>query len=198
MRIAAQETDLCHFDRGITSGAVVRVIHRSCRACPLPKQSATLLAGKGSRWSTGPHMLPGRAMNVWALRNPNGSFRGKFHRHDSYDCQGRRMYEETYADQDDYVLVDLRELSSRQGACQFECCFQGLADAAAVAGSYLGGTAAPSPPRWRTALCHRLAASPLDKRSCSGTCPPPRRRPARSSTDAVPIRQEVRSRATHP
>lgn len=49
------------------------------------------------------------------------------------------MYEETYADKDDYVLVDLVELPSRQGACQFECCFQGLTDAAAVVGRYLGG-----------------------------------------------------------
>jgi hypothetical protein len=88
-------------------------------------------------------MLPPSTMQVWALRNPDGSFRGKFHRHDSYDCKGRRMYEETYADKDDYVLVDLRELASRQGACQFECCFQGLTDAGAVAGRYVRGEALP-------------------------------------------------------
>jgi hypothetical protein len=73
---------------------------------------------------------------VWALRNPNGTFRGKFHRQDSYNCRGRRMYEETYADQDDYVLVDILELSMGQQACQFDCCFQGLRDAAAVAARY--------------------------------------------------------------
>jgi hypothetical protein len=87
---------------------------------------------------------------VWALRNPDGSFRGKFHRHDSYDCAGRRMYEEKYADREDYVLVNLRELPGRQGACQFECCFHGLKDAAAVAGNYaesrISVQARPAPP----------------------------------------------------
>lgn len=54
-------------------------------------------------------------MQVWALRNLDGTFRGKLHRHDSYDCKGRRMYEENYADRGDYVLVDLRSLPGRQG-----------------------------------------------------------------------------------
>ena len=75
-------------------------------------------------------------MQVWALRNLDGTFRGKLHRHDSYDCKGRRMYEENYADRGDYVLVDLRSLPGWQGACQFECCFQGLRDAATVAAHY--------------------------------------------------------------
>jgi hypothetical protein len=86
-------------------------------------------------------------MQVWALRNPSGSFRGKFHRHDSYDCAGRRMYEESYPDQEDYVLVDILNLPPRHGACQFECCFRGLPDAAAVAcryGAILGGPPAPA------------------------------------------------------
>lgn len=86
-------------------------------------------------------------MQVWALRNPRGSFRGKFHRHDSYDCAGRRMYEEKYPDQEDYVLVDILGLPPRHGACQFECCFRGLADAAAVASRYgamRGGPPAPA------------------------------------------------------
>lgn len=78
-------------------------------------------------------------MQVRALRNSDGTFRGKFHRHDAYDCAGRRMYEENYVDKDDYVLVDLAELPDHQGACQFECCFKGLADAAAVAGPYAEG-----------------------------------------------------------
>ena len=46
------------------------------------------------------------------------------------------MYEENYADRGDYVLVDLRRLPDRQGACQFDCCFQGLRDAAMVAAHY--------------------------------------------------------------
>jgi hypothetical protein len=86
-------------------------------------------------------------MQVWALRNPDGTFRGKFHRHDSYDCAGRRMYEENYAEKDDYVLVDLAELPGRHGACQFECCFKGQADAAAVADRYLGRGAEQRTPR---------------------------------------------------
>ena len=42
------------------------------------------------------------------------------------------MYEESHADQDDYVLVSLADLPDHQGACQFDCCFAGLRDAAAV------------------------------------------------------------------
>jgi hypothetical protein len=75
-------------------------------------------------------------LQVWALRNSDGSFRGKFHRYDSSDCKGRRMYEENYAGRGDYVLIDLRELPGHHGACQFECCFQGLDDATAVADQY--------------------------------------------------------------
>lgn len=86
-------------------------------------------------------------VQVWALRNPDGTFRGKFHRHDSYDCAGRRMYEENYAQKEDYVLVDLAELRGRHGACQFECCFKGHADAAAVANRYLGRGAEQRTPR---------------------------------------------------
>jgi hypothetical protein len=72
-------------------------------------------------------------MRVWVLCNPNGTFRGKFHRHDSYDCAGRRMYEEKYPDQEDYVLFDVLQLPPSQGACQFDCCFHGVPDAAAAA-----------------------------------------------------------------
>jgi hypothetical protein len=93
-------------------------------------------------------------MQVWALRNPNGAFRAKFHRYDSYECAGRRMYEENYPDQEDYVLVDILELPLRQGACQFDCCFHGLPDATAVAARYgalpgrpVAPTLIPSPPQ---------------------------------------------------
>jgi hypothetical protein len=78
-------------------------------------------------------------MRVWVLRNPDGRFRGKFHRHDSHDCRGPRMHEEKHADSDDDVLVDLEELRGSLGACQFECCFAGLPDAAAVAESHRAG-----------------------------------------------------------
>jgi hypothetical protein len=75
-------------------------------------------------------------MQVWVLRNADGSSRGKFHRYDSYNCRGRRMHEEKYADRDDYVLVDIEDLPHHHKACQFECCFQGLPDTAAVAASH--------------------------------------------------------------
>jgi hypothetical protein len=75
-------------------------------------------------------------MQVWVLRNADGSFRGRFHRYDSYDCAGRRMHEEKYADRDDYVLADIDDLPGHHKACQFECCFQGLPDTAAVAATH--------------------------------------------------------------
>jgi hypothetical protein len=75
-------------------------------------------------------------MQAWVLRNANGSFRGKFHRNGSDDCPGRRMYEEKYPDQPDYVLVDIEDLPPYQEACQFECCFQGLPNTDAVAARY--------------------------------------------------------------
>jgi hypothetical protein len=77
-------------------------------------------------------------LQVWALRNSDGSFRGKFHRYDSYSCKGRRTYEENDAGRGDYALIDLRELPGHHGACQLGCCFQGLDDAAAVADQYAG------------------------------------------------------------
>ncbi len=82
-----------------------------------------------------------RPVQVAVLQNPNGLPRGKFHRHDAYDCPGRRQREETYASGDDYVLVDLAELPGRQKACQFPCCFAGLPDAAAAAPQYATRTA---------------------------------------------------------
>src|SRR4051794_25467133 len=99
-------------------------------------------------------------MQVWALRNPDGTFRGKFHRHDSYDCAGRRMYEENFADKGDYVLVDLTELPRRQGACQFECCFKGSPDANTVARGQAGLT------RRRTAPT--AAGAPQESRGIAG------------------------------
>ena len=71
-------------------------------------------------------------MQVWILRNPNGSFRAKFHRQDADDCPGRRRGEEQG---NVYVLVDIEELPEHQKACQFGTCFEGRGDdAAAVAG----------------------------------------------------------------
>jgi hypothetical protein len=75
-------------------------------------------------------------MQVWVLRNPNGSFRGKFHRHDAYDCPGKRRGEE---DRNDYVLVEIEELPGHQKACQFGTCFEGRGeDAATVTGRASG------------------------------------------------------------
>ncbi len=75
-------------------------------------------------------------MKVWILGNPNGSFRGKFHRQDASNCPGRRRGEE---DRDDYVLVDLAEVPDRQKACQFGTCFEGHgSDAAEVTGRAAG------------------------------------------------------------
>jgi hypothetical protein len=54
-------------------------------------------------------------MRVSVLRNPDGRFRRKFHRHDSHDCGGRRMHEEKHADWSDYVLVDLGKLPGSLG-----------------------------------------------------------------------------------
>ncbi len=67
----------------------------------------------------------GGPMKVWVLRNPDGSFRARFHRHDAFDCPGRRRYEETYPDRGDYVLVDISELPPWHPACQFHTCFAG-------------------------------------------------------------------------
>jgi hypothetical protein len=106
-------------------------------------------------------------MQVWALRNADGSFRGKFHRYDSYDCKGRRMYEENYADRGDYVLVDLRDLPGRQGACQFECCFQGLNDATAVVGQYAESRVAERP----GSLTPSPAVAPRDLDRTEGCVP---------------------------
>lgn len=80
------------------------------------------------------------AMRVWVLRNPDGSFRGKFHRRDAIDCPGRRRGEE---DRDDYVLVELEELPDWYEACQFEACFRGYKDAGAVAGRSRSGSEDP-------------------------------------------------------
>jgi hypothetical protein len=46
------------------------------------------------------------------------------------------MHEESFADRDDYVLVDILDLPSGHGACQFDCCFPGLPDQATVAARY--------------------------------------------------------------
>jgi transcription elongation factor GreA len=46
------------------------------------------------------------------------------------------MHEEKHADRDDYVPVDIDDLPRHHKACQFECCFQGLPDAAAVAATH--------------------------------------------------------------
>ena len=62
--------------------------------------------------------------------NP-GSFCGKFHRHDSFDCPGGEGHQESHRP-DDYVLVSLAGLPDHQGACQFDRRFAGLRDAAAV------------------------------------------------------------------
>lgn len=71
-------------------------------------------------------------LEVRVLRNADGTYRARFHRHDAYDCAGRRMHEEKHPDLDDYVLVDIWALSPGQKACQFACCFCGLPDAEAV------------------------------------------------------------------
>ena len=99
---------------------------------PVPAAGPERLAARANTVREAADANPRASIQVYALRNPNGSFRGKFHRHDSFDCPGRRMYEESHADQDDYVLVSLADLPDHQGACQFDCCFAGLRDAAAV------------------------------------------------------------------
>src|SRR5437868_6440456 len=73
-------------------------------------------------------------MKVAILKNANGTYRGKFHWHDAYDCKGRRQREETYPDADDYELVDLNDLPETQKACGF--CFEGLDDVRAVKARY--------------------------------------------------------------
>ncbi len=71
-------------------------------------------------------------MQVWVLRDANGKFRAKFHHRESDNCNGRRAHDERWPDQDDYVLVDILDLPRSQKACQFPCCFRGLADQSAV------------------------------------------------------------------
>lgn len=71
-------------------------------------------------------------MQVWVLRDASGKFRAKFHDRDSNNCNGRRAHEERWPDRDDYVLVDILDLPPSQKACQFPCCFPGLADQTAV------------------------------------------------------------------
>jgi hypothetical protein len=83
-------------------------------------------------------------LQVSVLRNTDGSYRAKFHRHDSYDCAGRRMHEEKHPDLDDYVIVDISALSPRHKACQFECCFPGLPNVEAVIGRHRPFMLAPA------------------------------------------------------